>query len=113
MAGVEDEVVPVDAVAFVITHAGEEHSPSLSLLDDVLDYFRTPIVVLSIVQWISSDGQSIGGTKDHTAVAAGTIFFTTSHFVIRSIVGMYIEGALVDTHLASNTAIVVSIDNEF
>jgi hypothetical protein len=82
------------------------------LLDDVLDYLGAPIVVFSIVQWISSNGQSIGRTEYYAAVAANTVLLPASHFIVLSIIVIHIEGALVNTHLALDALFRVSFYNK-
>jgi hypothetical protein len=66
-------MVPVNAVAFIIPHSSEKHTTSLGLLDDIFDYLRAPVIVLSVIQWISSNSQSLSGTKNYATVAANTI----------------------------------------
>ena len=97
-------MVPVNAVSLVIPHPGEEHATALRLLDDIFDNLRAPIVVLSVIQWIASYGQGLGGTKDHATVAANTILFMASYFVVLSIVRVNIKAALVEAHLASDAS---------
>jgi hypothetical protein len=106
-------MVPVNAVALIIPHSGEKHTTGLGLLDDIFDNLRAPIVVLSVIQWISSNGQSSSGTKDYATVAANAILFAAPYFIVFSIIRMNIEGALVDAHLASDTPRIVSLHYEF
>jgi hypothetical protein len=49
-------MVPVDTLAFIIAHSGEEHSASLRMLDNIFDNLRTPVIVVSIVKRVSADG---------------------------------------------------------
>jgi hypothetical protein len=102
-------VVPVDRVFLIVAHSSEEHTPGLRLLDNVFNNPRTPIIVFSIVQWISSHSQGIGGTENYTTVAANTVFLTTSHLVILGIIVIRIKGALVDTYLALDAPLGVSL----
>jgi hypothetical protein len=106
-------MVPVDAVALIIPHSGEKHAAGLGLLDDIFDNLRTPVVVLSIIQWISSDSQSLSGTKDYTTVAANTILFAAPYFIIIGIVRMNIKGALVDADLTPDTPRIVPLHYKF
>ncbi len=48
-------MVPVDAVALVIPHPGEEHAAGFSLPDDILDHLWTPVVVLPVVERVPPD----------------------------------------------------------
>jgi hypothetical protein len=66
-------MVPINAVAFIIPHSSKKHAASLRLLDNIFDNLRAPVVVLSVIQWISSNCQSLSGTKDYATVAASTI----------------------------------------
>ena len=105
-------MVPVDGVTFIITHSGQKYASGLRLLDNIFDNLRPPIVVLSVIQRISSNSQSFCWTKDDAPVAADTVLLVASYFVIVGVIGMNIEGALVDAHLASNAPRVVSLDHE-
>jgi hypothetical protein len=106
-------MVPVNAIAFVIPHSGKKHTAGLRLFDNVFDNLRAPVVVLSVIQWVSSNGQSLSGTKDYATVAANTVLPPASYFVILCIIRVNVECALVDAHLASNTPGVVSLHYEF
>jgi hypothetical protein len=97
-------MVPVNAVAFVVPHPSKKHTAGLCLLDNIFDNFRAPVIVLSVIQGIPSDSQSLSGTKDYATVAANTILFMASYFVVLSIVRVNIEAALVDAHLASDAS---------
>jgi hypothetical protein len=66
-------MVPVNRVALIITHASKKHTAGLRLLDNIFDNLRAPVVVLSVIQWISSNGQRSSRTKDYATVAANTI----------------------------------------
>jgi hypothetical protein len=82
------------------------------LFNDIFDDLRAPVVVLSIIQRISSNSQSFGGTEDDTAVATDTVLLVASHFVVFGVISMNIKGALVDAHLASKAPRIVSFDHE-
>jgi hypothetical protein len=109
LAGVENQMVPVDTLAFIIAHSGEEHAASLRLLDNIFDNLGTPVVVLPIVKRISADGYRLGRAEENTAVAANTILFTTSHLIVFDIIVVNVERALVDAHLTLDTPLRVSL----
>jgi hypothetical protein len=48
-------MVPIDAIAFIITHPSEEHATGLRLLNDILNNLGTPVIVLPVVQRGSPD----------------------------------------------------------
>jgi hypothetical protein len=102
-------MVPIDTLTFIVTHPGEEHTAGLSLLDYVLNNLGTPVIVLTVVQRVSSDSQGLGGTKNNTAMAANTVLFPAHYLIILSIIVMSLEGALVDAHLTPDTPLRVSL----
>jgi hypothetical protein len=106
-------VVPVNALALIITHPGKEHSSGLCLLEDVLNYIRTPVIVLAIVQWVSANSQRPGRAKEHAAMASNAVLFSTPDLAVFSIIIMGVETALVDTDLTLYTALRVSSYQEF
>jgi len=75
------------------------------LLDDIFNSLRTPVVVIPIVQRISSDRQGAGRTEDYAAMAAHAVLPTAPHPIILNIVVMYIKGTLIDTHLTFNASL--------
>ena len=101
-------MVPVDALALIITHPGEEYSPRLRLLDDVLNNLRPPVIVLPVVHGIPADSYCPGRTEERAAMAANTVLLMAPHLVILGIVVVNIERALVDAHLTLDTPFRVS-----
>jgi len=98
-------MVPIYAIALVISHTSEKHTACLSLLDDVFDYLGSPVRVFSIVERIFSDAHGIRRAEDHTSMAADAVFLAASYLVIGSIIAVHIETALVDTNLALYAAV--------
>jgi hypothetical protein len=106
-------MVPVDTIALVVTHAGEKYTTGLRLFYDIFDNLRPPVVVFSIIQGISSNGQGTGRTKDYATMATDAILLAALYLIVLNIIGMNIKGALVDAYLASNTSRVVSLHYKF
>jgi hypothetical protein len=98
-------MVPIYAIALVISHTGKKHAACLSLLDNVFDHIRTPVIVFSICETILPDTHCISRTEDHTTMTANTVLLVASHLVISSIIAVHIETALVDTNLTLYTAV--------
>jgi len=98
-------MVPIYAIALVISHTCEKHATCLSLLDNVFDYLRTPVIIFPVIEGISSDAHSISRTKDHASMATDTVFLAASYLVIDSIIAVHIETALVDTNLTLYAAV--------
>jgi hypothetical protein len=96
-------MVPVNALAFIIAHAGEQHASGLSLFDNVFDYLRTPVIVFSVFKRVSSNIYSIRRAEDSTAMAADAVFLTTSYLDVIGIVIVHIKAALIATNLALDT----------
>ena len=101
-------MVPVDALAFIVTHSGEEHTPGLCLLHDVLDNLRAPVIILSVVQRISPDGQSVGGTEKDAPMAADAVLLVAPNLIVLSVIVVNVEGTLISAYLTLDTSLLVS-----
>jgi hypothetical protein len=93
-------MVPVDALALIITHAGKEYATGLSLLDYVLNDLGAPVIVLPVVQGVTADIKRLGGTEDNAAVAVNTVLAAASYLIVPGVIVMHIKGALTNAHLA-------------
>jgi hypothetical protein len=96
-------MVPIYAIALVISHAGKKHATCLSLLYDVFNYLRTPVVIFPVIEGISPDVHGISRAEDHTTVTANTICLVASYLIVFSIIIMHIEAALIDANLTLDT----------
>jgi hypothetical protein len=54
----------------------------------------------------------VGGAKDDTAVTANTVLLVTPHLIIFRVIIMHPKGALIDTHLALDTPLRVSLNDK-
>jgi hypothetical protein len=102
-------MVPVNAIVLIITHASEKHTTSLRLLNNVLNHFRAPVIVLTVFKRIFSDSQRPGRTKEGTAVTAYAILRVTHHHIVFSVIIVRIKCALVDAYLTLDTPLRVSL----
>ena len=102
-------MVPVDTLAFIIAHAGEEHTAGLGLPNDVLNNLGAPVIVVPVFQGALLDRQSLGRAEEHTAMATDTIALPTPHLVVLHVIVVRVKGALVDTDLALYTPFRVSL----
>jgi hypothetical protein len=98
-------MVPIYAIAFVIPHACKERAAGFSLLDNVFNDLRTPVIIFSVIEGVFSDGHGISRAEDHTSMAADAVFLAASYLIIGSIIAVHIETALVDTNLTLYAAV--------
>src|SRR4030042_768748 len=98
-------MVPIYAIALVIPHAGKQDAAGLSLLDNVFDYLRTPVIVLPVIQGVFSDANGVSRTEDHTPMTANAVFLLASDLIISRIIMVHVETALIDAHLALDAAV--------
>jgi len=113
LAGIKEEMVPVDRVGPVIPHAGEEYTTCLCLLHDVADGPTRPVTILPEFERILSNGQGIGRTESDATVAAHAHFFFRIDLVMLRIVGVAFKSTLPNTNLALNTSVLISLDLKF
>jgi len=97
---------------FVIAHASQQHTAGLGLLEDILNVLRSPVVIIPIIKRISADVQCAGRAEDHAAMAANAVFLVGNNRIFACVEAVYVEAALVDTHLALNAAIAISFHDE-
>jgi hypothetical protein len=105
-------MVPVDLIALIIAHTREEYTAGFSLLQNIFDYFGTPVVIVSVIQRIFPDADCPGRTKNNASMAANTVIFIRDDLVFIRIIVVYIEAALVNADLTLYTALYVSFNYE-
>jgi hypothetical protein len=96
-------MVPVNALAFIIAHTGEQYATGLSLFDNVFDYLRTPVIVFPVFEGVSSYIYGISRAKYRAAMAANAVFLTASYLTVFGIVIVHVKAALITTDLALDT----------
>lgn len=106
-------MVPVDRVGTVISHAGEEHTTRLRLLEDVPDGSACPISIDPEIERILSNGKGVCRAEGYAAVATSTALFLRGDFIVLAIVGVAIKSTLPNTDLTLNTPVLVSLDLKF
>jgi hypothetical protein len=106
-------MVPIYAIALIISHAGKEHTTGLSLLDNVFDYFRTPVIVFPVIEGVFPDVHGISRAEDYATVATNAVRLVASYLIVFSIVIMHIEATLIDTNLALDATARISFYYKF
>jgi hypothetical protein len=105
-------MIPVDGISLVIAHAGKQHATGFGLLAYVFDCLGSPIIVGFVLQWILPDGKRVCGAKRYAAMTADTVILTGAYRVVIAIVIMRIKTALINAHLAPNTAVFIPLNYE-
>src|SRR4030065_1400021 len=113
LTGIQDQMVPIYAIAFVISHTGKKHAACLSLLDNVFNHIRTPVIIFPVIERISSDAHCISRAEDHTPMTGNTVLLTAPYLIILSIVVVHIKTHMIDTHLALDATLRVSFYYKF
>ncbi len=111
LAGIQHQVVPVDAVGLIVAHAGEEDAASLGLLLDVVDGLGGPVDVGSVGGGIGANGQGPGRAENGAAVTADAILIQAAHFAV-TVDDLSAEAALAHAHLTADAAGRLPLDDE-
>jgi hypothetical protein len=106
-------MIPVVRVGTVISHAGQEDTTRLRLLEDVADGSGCPISIGPEIERILSNGKGVCRAESYTTVATSTALFLRDDFIVLAIVGVAIKSTLPNTNLTLNTPVRVSLDLKF
>ena len=113
MASVEEQSVPVGIKGFVVSHAGYNDCAGFSLFFHVADCFHSPVGVFSADVRVLFDGDCVGWTKSHAALAVNTVLVFAANVVSFRIVAVGLVGALVNAYFAAYAPFFVSFNEVF
>jgi len=112
LAGIEQHVVPVEAIVLIAPHTGQQHATRLCLAIDVPQCLACPVRMRPIFEGILANREGMRGAQRHTTMAAHAPSFQAVDRVLLRIIGVDVVGALTNANLAGDAAAGVTLNDE-